>query len=169
MWLNTLPYLTKDLWFITFLSSIHLICYPFIYLVSILLFCYLSICTLVLLATTHDSIVQILKCTLYIPHIMLTYIMYYICLFSELATLVNLHSNQRNCQGKARLKPSLPWPGIPCFSVYLLNRRGNSQVAAIPGSLKPFHNNLTTTGLTERFRTCRMLAVHVACSSPSRI
>ncbi len=69
----------------------------------------------------------------------------YVCttfVFFVRITLVILHSNQRNCQGNARLKPSLPWAGIPCFSVYLLSRRGSSQVAAIPGSLKLIHNNL---------------------------
>ncbi len=116
------------------LLSIHLICYPFTYLLSIQLFCYLSICTLVLLATTHNSIVQILLNVLCIFHTsMLTYICTTFVFFVRI-TLVNLHSNQRNCQGKARLKPSLPWAGIPCFSVYLLSRRGNSQVAAIPVS-----------------------------------
>ncbi len=82
------------------------------------------------------------KCTLYLPHIDAYLYMYYIFVFFVRITLVDLHSNQRNCQGKARLKPSLPWAGIPCFSVYLLSRRGNSQVAAIPGSLKLIHNNL---------------------------
>ncbi len=70
----------------------------------------------------------------------------YICttfVFFVRITLVNLHSNQINCQGKARLKPSLPWAGIPCFSVYLLSRRGNSQVAAIPGSI---HNSVGMQG-----------------------
>ncbi len=87
-----------------------------------------------------STIVQIPLNVLCIFHTsMLTYICTTFVFFVRI-TLVNLHSNQINCQGKARLKPSLPWAGIPCFSVYLLSRRGNSQVAAIPGSLKLIHN-----------------------------
>ncbi len=80
------------------------------------------------------------KCTLYLPHIYAYLYMHYIFVFFVRITLVNLHSNLRTSQGKARLKPSLPWAGIPCLSVYLLSRRGNSQVAAIPSSLKLIHN-----------------------------
>ncbi len=87
---------------------------PFIHslnLLSIQLFCYLSICTLVLLATTHNSIVQIPLNVLCIFHTsMLTYICTTFVFFVRI-TLVILHSNQRNCQGNARLKPSLPWAG----------------------------------------------------------
>ncbi len=75
------------------LLSIHLIRYPFTYLLSIQLFCYLSICTLVLLATTHNSIVQIPLNVLCIFHTsMLTYICTTFVFFVRI-TLVNLHSN----------------------------------------------------------------------------
>ncbi len=127
--------------YIPFIHS--LICYPFSYSVIhsvILLFVHLHFSPFSYNTQLHCP--NSFKCTLYLPHID-AYLCIYVLHLSFLSDkMVNLHSNQINCQGKARLKPSLPWAGIPCFSVYLLSRRGNSQVAAIPGSLKLIHNNL---------------------------
>ncbi len=106
-----------------------LICYDFLNLFTYFLFKNLPVKGLNVLCIFHTSVLTYI-CTTFV--------------FFVRITLVNLHSNLGTSQGKARLKPSLPWAGIPCFSVYLLSRRGNSQVAAIPGSLKLIHMYVQT-------------------------
>ncbi len=112
------------------LLSIHLIHYPFTYLLSIQLLLFVHLHFSPFSYNTQLHCPNSFKCTLYLPHIYAYLYMYYIFVFFVRITLVNLHSNLRTSQGKARLKPSLRWAGIPCLSVYLLSRRGNSQVEA---------------------------------------
>ncbi len=79
------------------------------------------------------------KCTLYLPHIDAYLYMYYICLFCQ-NYLGKFTFKPKKLSRESEVETFIALAGIPCFSVYLLSRRGNSQVAAIPGSLKLIHN-----------------------------